>query len=235
MMTSAEALRPYAGLEQAPLIAALHRDFGNRLTLVSSFGAEAAVLLHMAASVHRSIPVIFVDTGKHFWQTRYYRAKLIDLLGLTDVRVVAANPRRLAVADPAGTLSATNSDACCNLRKVEPLERALTGFGAVLSGRKRHHGAGRETLSPVSIDHAGRIKAEPLASFPAGDVARYFERHKLPQHPLVGHGFRSIGCMDCTARGGTAADPRAGRWAATDKFECGIHLGPDGRFVRTGA
>lgn len=235
MMTSPEALRPYEGLEQVPLIAALRRDFGKRLALVSSFGAEAAVLLHMAAQVDRAIPVIFLDTGKHFWQTRYYRAKLIDLLGLTDVRIVTPETRLLAAADPAGTLSATDPDGCCNVRKVQPLERALAGFGAVLSGRKRHHGAGRDALSTVSVDHAGRIKAEPLASFSGDDAARYFERHNLPEHPLVEHGFRSIGCMDCTARGGTGAGPRAGRWAATGKTECGIHLGPDGRFIRTGA
>ena len=234
MIASSQALRPYEGLEQVPLIAALHRDFGNRLALVSSFGAEAAVLLHMAAQVDRAMPVIFLDTGKHFWQTRYYRAKLIDLLGLSDVRAIAPDARLLATADPAGTLSATDPDACCDVRKVQPLERALTGFGAVLSGRKRHHGAGREVLAPVNIDHAGRVKAEPLASFTSEDVARYFRRFDLPEHPLVGHGFRSIGCMDCTTRGGTVSDPRAGRWAAAAKSECGIHLGPDGRFSRTG-
>ena len=135
MQAQLNPLRSYAGLEAAPLVAALRRDFGIRLGLVSSFGAEAAVLLHMAAQVDRSIPVIFLDTGKHFWQTRYYRATLIDLLGLTDVRVVTPEAGRLAVADPAGTLSATNPHACCDVRKVQPLERALAGFGAVLSGR----------------------------------------------------------------------------------------------------
>ncbi len=232
-MQSGNIVDRVRGLEAAPLIEALRDHFGDRLALVSSFGAEAAVLLHMAASVDRSMPVIFLDTGKHFWQTRCYRSKLVDLLGLTDVRVVTPDAAMLAAADPSGTLSGSDPDACCAVRKVSPLEHALGGFGAVLSGRKRHHGAGRETVEHVSLDAAGRVKAEPLAAFSARDVARYFEQHALPPHPLVEHGFRSIGCMDCTSRGGSEDDPRAGRWAGADKVECGIHLGPDGRFTRT--
>lgn len=233
MTGQTDRLDPFRGLEGGALIAALRDKFGDRLALVSSFGAEAAVLLHMAAGVDRSIPVLFVDTGKHFWQTRYYRAQLVDLLGLSDVRVISPDSRRLMQEDPSNALSASDPDACCEVRKVAPLEQALTGFEAVLSGRKRHHGAGRAAIQPVSIDHAGRIKAEPLASFTATGVAAYFQEHRLPPHPLSEHGFRSIGCMDCTTRGGTAEDPRAGRWAATPKIECGIHIGLDGRISRT--
>jgi phosphoadenosine phosphosulfate reductase len=235
MLQETDRLAPFTGLEGNALISALWSRFGVRLALVSSFGAEAAVLLHMAAGVDRSIPVLFVDTGKHFWQTRYYRARLVDLLGLTDVRIISPDARQLAAADPSNALSASDPDACCHVRKVAPLEKALTGFEAVLSGRKRHHGAGREAIAAVSLDHAGRIKAEPLASFAATSVAAYFQQHRLPPHPLAEHGFRSIGCMDCTARGGTAEDPRAGRWAATPKMECGIHIGPNGRLSRTSA
>ena len=226
MSSSHHDLDRFAGLESAPLISALRACYGSRLALVSSFGAEAAVLLHMMAGVDRAIPVFFLDTGKHFWQTRYYRSKLIDLLGLTGVRIITPDATRLAVADPAGILSGTDADACCTIRKVSPLAGALAGFDAVLSGRKRHHGMGRETLPPVSIDAAGRLKAEPLAAFSAQDVAGYFARHDLPHHPLVEHGFHSIGCMDCTSRGGSEDDPRAGRWASMAKVECGIHRAP---------
>lgn len=228
-------LARFEGLESADLVSLLRDEFAGRLALVSSFGAEAAVLLHMTAGVDRSIPVIFLDTGKHFWQTRYYRSKLVDLLGLTDVRIITPDATRLARIDPTGTLSGSEPDACCKLRKVAPLELALQGFDAVLSGRKRHHGAGREAIAPVSRDAAGRIKAEPLASFTADHIASYFDRYTLPPHPLVEHGFRSIGCMDCTSRGSSEGDPRAGRWAATQKVECGIHVGPDGRFISTRA
>ena len=227
-------LSRYAGLEAAELIAAVHDEHPGRVAAVSSFGAEAAVLLHMVAAVAPAMPVMFLDTGKHFWQTRYYRAKLVDRLGLRDVRIIAPDAGQVGLRDPAGTLSATDPDACCEVRKVRPLERALSGFDAVLSGRKRYHGGNRETLQSVSRDAKGRLKAEPLANFDATQVDAYFVRYDLPRHPLVNHGFFSIGCMDCTARSRDRQDPRAGRWAGQDKLECGIHLSPDGQFVRSG-
>jgi phosphoadenosine phosphosulfate reductase len=216
------------------LIAAAVERFGSRLALVSSFGSEAAVLLHMTASVSRDVPVVSVDTGKHFWQTRYYRSKLVDLLGLRDVRIIGSRASEIARLDPHGSLSSKNTEACCNLRKVRPLEQALAGFEAVLSGRKRYHGGTRSGLKTVASDNAGRLKLEPLAGFSAQDISHYFDAHNLPRHPLVAHGFRSIGCMDCTARGGSDDDPRAGRWSGMEKTECGIHLGADYRFVRGG-
>lgn len=231
-MTNMHDLARYHGLEGEALVTSLRQEFGNRLALVSSFGAESVVLLHMAACVDQAIPVIFLDTGKHFWQTGYYRSKIVDLLGLTDVRIVKPQENDIEQRDPDGVLSATDPDACCGIRKVRPLERALHGFDAVLSGRKRYHGAGRDRLADVSIDANGRIKGEPLAGFDAQAVADYLETHDLPAHPLVEQGYFSIGCADCTRRGGSADDPRAGRWAGQDKTECGIHLSADGQLVR---
>lgn len=221
------------GLEGRALIEAMRAAFADRLAVVSSFGAEAAVLLHMSAQVEKSIPVIFLDTGKHFWQTRHYRMTLVELLDLTDVRVIRPNGQLIALNDPSGSLSAHNPDACCRLRKVAPLEEALQGFDGVLSGRKRYHGSDRAALAGASVDRAGRIKAEPLAGFTAHDVSAYFARYGLPQHPLVKHGFRSIGCMDCTTRGGSDDEPRAARWAGSGKLECGIHLGGADQLQRT--
>ncbi len=231
-MTTKHDLALYQGLEGEALVASLSRDYGNRLALVSSFGAESVVLLHMAACVDQAIPVIFLDTGKHFWQTGYYRAKIADLLGLKDVRVVKPEPRDVALVDPLGDLSATDPDACCDIRKMRPLQRALDGFDAVLSGRKRYHGDGRDRLADVSIDGDGRVKGEPLAAYDAHAIANYLKRHDLPPHPLVEQGYFLIGCADCTQRGGSADNPRAGRWAGHDKTECGIHTSADGRLVR---
>jgi phosphoadenosine phosphosulfate reductase len=213
----------YAGLEGERLLAPILRDFRGRAAVVSSFGAESAVLLHMVAAVDPATPVIFLDTGKHFWETLGYRAKLIDILGLSNVRVVTPDPERLRVTDPDGSLHGANPDLCCQIRKTEPLERALLGFEAVISGRKRYHGAARATLDFLSIDDKERLKVEPLAGFSALDIRAYMVSHQLPQHPLTEIGFFSIGCEPCTLPGGSTSDPRAGRWAGTSKTECGIH------------
>lgn len=231
-MTKDLDLARFDGLAGEALVASLHKVFGGRLALVSSFGAESVVLLHIAACVDQAMPVIFLDTGKHFWQTGYYGSKIIDLLGLKDVRIIRPNPEYLAWHDPLGSLSASNPDACCDVRKVRPLERALAGFDAVLSGRKRYHGDGREGHATVSLDGHGRMKGEPLAGYDAHAISAYMKNHDLPAHPLVEHGYLSIGCADCTQRGGSADDPRAGRWAGQDKTECGIHLSADGQLRR---
>jgi len=212
----------YAGLEGRELLECIIRDFKGRVAVVSSFGAESAVLLHMVAEVDPSTPVIFLDTGKHFWETLSYRSMLIDRLGLTGVRSIEPDPADLARTDPDGTLHKIDGDACCHIRKTIPLEKALTGFDVVISGRKRYHGAARATLDFLSIAD-GRLKVEPLAGHSALDLAAYAKTHQIPAHPLTEIGYFSIGCEPCTVPGGNSADPRAGRWAGTSKTECGIH------------
>lgn len=218
----------YAGLEAVELIAPLVRDFKGRIAVVSSFGAESAVLLHMVAEVDKATPVIFLDTGKNFWETHGYRAKLVDLLGLTDVRIITPDPADLAAQDPDGLLHKSNADLCCHIRKTLPLEKALAGIDVVVSGRKRYHGGERQNLTAVNFD-GKRIKAEPLAAFTALDIGRYMKAHRLPHHPLTEIGYFSIGCEPCTEPGGSADDPRAGRWAGTAKSECGIHWTRNGK------
>jgi phosphoadenosine phosphosulfate reductase len=220
----------YAGLEGRQLLEPILRDFRGRAAVVSSFGAESAVLLHMVAEVDRATPVIFLDTGKHFWETLAYRAKLIDRLGLTGVRVITPDEGTVAAADPHGALHNTNADLCCHIRKTQPLRKALEGFDVTIAGRKRYHGAARATLDFLSVAD-GRLKVEPLAGFSALDIAAYMRLHDLPAHPLTEIGYYSIGCEPCTAPGGSAADPRAGRWAGTGKTECGIHWTVNGKDV----
>jgi phosphoadenosine phosphosulfate reductase len=182
----------------------------------------------MVSQVDPSTPVIFLDTGKHFWETISYRAKLVDRLGLTGVRLITPDKALLAAQDPDGSLHKTNADHCCHIRKTLPLERALAGFDVTISGRKRYHGAARATLDFLSIGD-GRLKVEPLAGFSALDIAAYMKAHNLPAHPLTEIGYFSIGCEPCTLPGGSAADPRAGRWAGTAKTECGIHWTHNGQ------
>ncbi len=201
-----------------------HDIFPGRIALVSSFGAESAVLLHMVSQVAPDLPVIFVDTGKLFGETLRYRERLQRILGLTNTIVVEPDPVRLAAEDPKDALWRDNPDRCCFLRKVLPLEEALAPFCAWISGRKRYQGVTRTDLPKVeAVD--GRIKANPLADWSRADVARYFAEHDLLRHPLEADGYVSIGCMPCTDRlrpGET--DLRAGRWRGREKTECGIHL-----------
>jgi phosphoadenosine phosphosulfate reductase len=223
----------YAGLEGQALLAPILRDFAGRAAVVSSFGAESAVLLHMVAEVDPATPVLFLETGRHFWETLHYRAKLIDQLGLTGLRVLTPSPSDVAAHDPAGTLHATDPDRCCHIRKTLPLQEAFKDFDVIISGRKRYHGAARATLDFLSLD-GGRLKVEPLAGFSALDLAAYMKAHALPAHPLTAMGYFSVGCEPCTAPGGSAADPRAGRWAGSAKTECGIPWTHNGRPLSSG-
>jgi phosphoadenosine phosphosulfate reductase len=220
----------YAGQEGRQLLESILRDFSGRAAVVSSFGAESSVLLHMVAEVHPATPVIFLDTAKHFWETLSYRSKLIDRLGLTSVRTIVPDEADLAATDRDGLLHLTNADLCCHIRKTLPLQKALEAFEVTISGRKRYHGAARATLDFLSITD-GRLKVEPLAGFSALDIQAYMTTHQLPPHPLREIGYFSIGCEPCTLPGGSAAAPRAGRWAGSSKTECGIHWTHNGNDI----
>ena len=214
----------YDGHDAEPLLRAfIANEFPGRIALVSSFGAEAALLLHMAAEIDRNLPVIFLDTGKLFGETLRYRDSLVRRLGLTDLRIVKPEPEALAAGDPDSLLSHTNPDACCALRKVAPLKKALAGFDAWISGRKRYQGALRQFM-PVIEASGDKIKLNPLARWPRERVESEFAARGLPRHPLEEDGFLSIGCMPCTERVAPGGDARSGRWAGREKTECGIHL-----------
>lgn len=215
----------YGALPTPDLLAtAIRRLFPGRIALVSSFGTEAAVLLHLLAAVDRSTPVLFVDTDKLFGETLRYRDRLIDRLGLTDVRTLTPDPARVAELDPGGILWARDPDLCCHVRKVEPLAAGLDGFGAWISGRKRFQSATRARIEIFERD-GERIKVNPLARWMPRDLAAYAAAHDLPPHPLVAQGYPSVGCMPCTDRVAPGEDGRAGRWRGSEKIECGIHLG----------
>jgi len=227
-------LEAYAGLEGRALIRAFARDFKGQIALLSSFGAESSVLLHMVSEVDRNIPVIFLDTQKLFPETLAYRDRLVRDLDLRDVRVVQPLPEDLASEDPTGFLHLSNPDLCCNIRKTLPMEKAFKDFSVMISGRKRFHGAARSDLKFISFDDT-RVKIEPLAAFTALDLQNYMLTHQLPSHPLKLAGYHSIGCMpeSCTSKGGNADNPREGRWMGKEKTECGIHFSSNGKIIRT--
>ena len=216
--------RRFAGVPAPELLADLLRgELAGRLAAVSSFGAESAVLLHMVAAVDRDTPVVFTNTQKMFGDTLAYRDELAEQLGLTDLRVYRPDPRLLAAKDATGLRWSYDPDGCCELRKVEPLARALAGFDAWISGRKRAQSGTRAALPRFEID-AGRLKINPLADWARADLDGYFAAHDLPRHPLEAQGYLSIGCAPCTSKVKPGEDPRAGRWRGWDKVECGIHV-----------
>ncbi|HVZ07156.1 phosphoadenylyl-sulfate reductase [Rhodopila sp.] len=201
----------------------LCRTFLGRIALVSSFGTESAVLLHLVARIDRATPVLFLDTGKLFAETLRYKDMLAERLGLTDIRVLRPKPSELRDDDRDGTLWKFLPDHCCHLRKVLPLAAGLRGFDAWITGRKRFQGSTRAALPAIEPDADGRIKINPLADWTQADIAAYFKAHDLPRHTLEADGYRSIGCAPCTDRVAPGEDSRAGRWRHAAKTECGIH------------
>jgi phosphoadenosine phosphosulfate reductase len=207
---------------QEILAAAIERT-GGRLALVSSFGAESAVLLHMVAQIRPDIPILFLDTGMLFGQTLDYRKSLAARLGLTDVRDLRPQYQDLATQDPSANLWRADTDGCCHIRKVLPLDRALADFDGWITGRKRFQGGDRLRLQVVEAS-GDKLKFNPLANWTKPQIEAYSAEHDLPPHPLVEFGYPSIGCWPCTQPVEQGQDERSGRWAGSEKTECGIHM-----------
>jgi len=215
----------FAGLKAASLLRlAIQELFPGRIALVSSFGAESAVLLHMVAEIDKATPVVFVDTGQLFPETLAYRDELCARLGLTNVIVATPNEALLANEDPEKFLFASDPDRCCEIRKVLPLAEALEGYEAWITGRKGYQSVTRSTL-PLFEAEGERVKVNPLVGWSATDILDYIKRAGLPPHPLVAKGYPSIGCLPCTTPVRPGEDARAGRWRGRGKIECGIHVG----------
>lgn len=204
------------------VIAAACDAFPKRLAVVSSFGADSAVLLQAVAEVDPTLPVFFLDTGLHFAQTLQYRDHLAKHFGLRDVRTIFPDEIERGAVDPEDRLWRTDTDACCDLRKVRPLARALASFDAWISGRKRFQGSTRSGLPIVEWD-GSHFKFNPLAARSSQELAARFENDGLPFHPLRDQGYASIGCWPCTAPVREGEEVRAGRWRGSEKTECGIH------------
>lgn len=221
--TADELDRALRDAAPAEIIAAALNTVGrDQLAVVSSFGTESAALLKVMADVDPAIPVIFLDTGWLFEETLAYRDTLIAKLGLSDVRSIKPLEEALKRDDPDQDLWFSNPDACCRIRKVEPLARALKPFSAWVNGRKRFQGGVRSDIPVVEVDGV-RLKFNPFANVSREEIKDIYARAKLPQHPLQASGFMSVGCMPCTSRTTEGEDERAGRWRGRPKTECGIH------------
>ena len=195
----------------------------GEVAVVSSFGAESVVLLHMLSEINKATPVIFLDTEMLFTETTQYHRDVAKFLGLTDVRVITPARDAVIINDVDGLLHQADTTACCHLRKVKPLNDALAEFCGWITGRKRYQSGVRATI-PLFERDASKIKVNPLAAWTAADIATYMDTHSLPRHPLIAKGYPSIGCTPCTTRVGEHENARSGRWRDTVKTECGIHF-----------
>jgi len=213
----------FAGVDAATMLRALFAEGAlGRVAVVSSFGTESAVLLHLVAEADPAIPVIFVDTLKMFPETLEYRDTLVERFELTNSTVIRPDPAVIAAKDENGLRWSWDPDGCCEIRKVEPLRRAKQGLDSWISGRKAFQSVTRQNLPRFEIED-GRLKVNPLGDWTKDDLDAYFAEHELPRHPLEAQGYLSVGCQPCTSTVAPGEDPRAGRWRGWDKTECGIH------------
>lgn len=221
----ADALnRRFDGTDTLAMLAQLFRDgtLGNT-AVVSSFGTESAVLLHLVARANPATPVIFVDTQRMFPETLTYRDTLMEAFGLSDSRTIKPDPIALEAKDARELRWSYDPDGCCEIRKVEPLRRAKAGLDSWFSGRKAFQSQTRQNIARFEIED-GRLKVNPLGDWVKSDLDAYFAEYNLPRHPLEAEGYASIGCQPCTSKVLPGEDPRAGRWRGWEKTECGIHL-----------
>ena len=198
-------------------------SFWPEIAMSSSFQTQSMPLLHMVTRMKRGIPVFFLDTGYHFWETLIFREKIasewrinvIDLYRDTRWDVFARqNTRSLPLEDP---------NLCCYLHKVQPMQKALKDIKAWISGIRRDQTAVRAQAQILELQEDGLLKINPLLNWTRADIRRYMEENNLPAHPLYEQGYRSMGCAPCTIAVGVNDDERAGRWAGRGKIECGLH------------
>lgn len=214
----------FAGVDTLAMLKTLFAEGTLGATaVVSSFGTESAVLLHLVARADPSVPTIFVDTLKMFPETVAYRTQLVEAFGLRNSWVVEPDESVLSARDEKGLRWSYDPDGCCEIRKVEPLKRAKVGLDSWISGRKAFQSVTRQNIPRFEVED-GRLKVNPLGDWVKADLEAYFQEHDLPRHPLEAEGYLSIGCQPCTSKVQPGEDPRAGRWRGWDKVECGIHV-----------
>jgi phosphoadenosine phosphosulfate reductase len=206
----------------------LENPFVQNPALVSSFGADSAVLLHIVSQIKPDAQVIFIDTSFHFPETLAYRSQLVATLGLTNVRSATVDPIAEKRLDARRRLHLDDPDSCCQLRKVSVLDRHLRMNDAWISGQRRSQSSTRSSVGIVEVDKTrGKLKFNPLANWTDSDIAAHRLKHDLPAHPLVAQGYPSIGCHPCTSAIKEGEDQRAGRWRGKQKLECGLHNRPN--------
>ncbi len=199
--------------------------FGERILLTCSWQKQSSVLVHMVSEIAPSMRVVEFDTGLLFPETYETRKKLISRYPINFERIDPELTVDEQAKEHGDRLWERDPDACCGIRKVAPLERALEGMDAWVTGIRREQSTTRQNARKIEMDERrGVVKVQPLADWTSRDVWRYIWRHSIPYNTLHDHGYPSIGCIPCTSSaGGAAADERSGRWRGTGKVECGLH------------
>jgi phosphoadenosine phosphosulfate reductase len=218
----ATAAAELEGAEATEILRWAERQFGDRWCLTSSMAD--AVLPHLGAQVVPGIDVVFIDTGYHFAETIGTRDAVSAVLPVTVKTVLPLRTVQEQDAAHGARLFERDPDACCAMRKVEPLERALRPYRAWASGLRRADSVERRDIRVVEWDvkHA-MVKLNPIAGWTDEQVASYIADNGILVNPLLNDGYGSIGCAPCTRRLSSGEHSRAGRWAGTAKTECGLH------------
>ncbi|MCD4738049.1 MAG: phosphoadenylyl-sulfate reductase [Anaerolineae bacterium] len=200
------------------------KTFAPRVVASSSFQTQSVPLLHMISRVCPEMPVIFIDTGFHFPETLEFRELLQAHLGLNIVIAQPELSKNDFVLEYGEELYRRDPDLCCQINKVRPLQCALDGMSAWVTGVRHDQTKNRSSLHDLETQISGVIKIHPLLRWDRAQVEEYRRHYDLPAHPLYEAGYLSVGCMPCTQPVLDVGDVRAGRWAGTGKRECGLHL-----------
>jgi len=197
--------------------------FWPEIALSSSFQTQSMPLLHMATRIKRGLPVFFLDTGYHFWETLMFRERIASEWQINVIDLYRDTRWDVFARQHARTLPVEDPNLCCYLHKVQPMQKALKDLKAWISGIRRDQTSVRANAKILELQDDGLLKINPLLNWTKADVKRYMEEFNLPSHPLLEKGYRSIGCAPCTIAIGVNDDERAGRWAGRGKTECGLH------------
>lgn len=197
--------------------------FWPEIAMSSSFQTQSMPLLHMVTHLKRAIPVFFIDTGYHFWETLMFREKIASEWKFNVIDLYRDPRWDLFVRQNIRTLPLEDPNLCCYLHKVQPMQEALKDVKAWISGIRRDQTSVRAQASVLELQDNGLLKINPLLNWTKADVQKYMEEHNLPKHPLYDKGYKSVGCAPCTIAIGANDDERAGRWAGKEKVECGLH------------
>jgi len=203
---------------------ALEREAEARVCLTCSFQAEDIIVLHLLRRRLPNIPVLFLETGYHFAETYEFRDKLASEWGLTLVNVLPKKTVKEQESER-GILYREDPTKCCQLRKVEPLKKKLSGLKAWVTGVRRDQAPTRAGTRKLEWDAKfGLVKLNPIADWNWKQVWEYIRANNVPYNPLHDQNYPSIGCTHCTRPVQPDEDPRAGRWSGFNKIECGLHV-----------
>jgi len=199
-------------------------EYGSSLVLASSFGAEDVVLIDMLHKLAPTVPVFYLDTNKHFKETYETRDRLQERYGASFLQVVPQLTLEEQAAKHGDRLWEKDPNLCCQIRKVEPLQRILAEYEAWITGIRREQSPTRANAKKVEWDEKfNLVKFNPLADWTHNQVWEYIHQHDVPYNPLHDQHYPSIGCEVCTRQVMPGEDPRAGRWSGFAKTECGLH------------